>query len=61
MNYRRYRISDWLIFTGSGLLGVGVLLGLIQLVIFLSWHALWIVLAGFVMLTVGTILRSIKG
>lgn len=60
MNLRRLQFGQSLIIAGSGVLGIGVLLILIKLVMFIAWYAAGVVaLAGGVLLLVGFLLKRI--
>jgi hypothetical protein len=56
------RLAAWLVATGSGLLGLGLLLLLVKLAMVLAWYAGgWIALAGAVMLAAGFLMRGGTG
>ena len=60
MNLRRLQFGQSLIIAGSGVLGIGVLLILIKLVMFIAWYAAGVVvLAGGILLLIGFLLKRI--
>ena len=60
MGMRRWRLAQWLTATGGTVFGMGVLLLLIKLVMLIAWHAIWIVLAGAILVAAGLVLRGIR-
>ena len=58
MGWRRFQFAQSLMFTGGGILALGILLVLIKLMMFIAWYAAGaVVLAGAMMFLTGLILR----